>query len=1140
MQAAQRRANEIESLAALHDLLVLDSAPEADFQALVDVASTVCGVPISLISLIDENRQWFKANVGLPGVTETSREVSFCAHAVLGDTLFEVGDAQADARFNDNPLVAAPTGIRFYAGAPIILTNGLRVGTVCVIDRQPRQLTATQRQVLRQLAVAASLALERRAEMQKLQAQALSMVDRERTFRLVLDAVPSVMVYWDRRQVCRFANRACAEWFGLPQDTMPGLSARQVLGADLYEKNAHHLESALEGQPQRFERTATRPDGSLRHSLTFYVPDRAEDGPVAGVLVQVTDISPLKETERALRREADDLQRVNRLLQSTAQALKEAQTLGHIGSWEWDLATGVSTWSPELYRITGRDMSLPPPDVEQRLRSFQPGSREKLAEAIDRCRLHGQPYALELEFRRVADRQLRWLDARGEPIRDGSGAIVAVRGTAQDITERKNAQQALHKSQEFLQRTGQLAGVGGWESDLLTGVVTWSDEVCRIHGVPAGHQPTLQEALDFYEPRSRPAIEQAVRAAIDTGESFDVELEIVRTDGQLRGVRAVGSVERRDGVAVRLAGAFQDVTERRQLAQELEQQHELLRVTLHSIGDAVITTDPDGNITWLNPVAERMTGWLSGEAMGRPLTDAFHIVNEDTRATAPDPVAVCLAERKVVGLAHRSLLLSRDGSERGIEDSAAPILDEAGELLGAVLVFHDVSEQRRLSNEMSYRASHDWLTGLVNRAEFDHRLERTLAQCREVPSDNVLLYIDLDQFKLVNDACGHAVGDELLQQVSRLFAESLRSRDTLARLGGDEFAVILTHCNTLQARRVAQKMCDRLDVFRFLHEDKRFRIGASIGLAPLDARWASVDAVKQAADASCYSAKEAGRNRVHEWLDTDAGMRTRHGQMQWVTRIEKALDNDEFVLFGQRMQSLAAPDAGLHAEVLLRLRADDGSLIPPGAFLPAAERFHLATRVDRWVVSHAIAWLQGLPTLASIECLCVNLSGQSVGDRAFHAWAQALLAEAGQDIRSRLCFEITETSAVTNMEDAALFVEAVRAVGVRVALDDFGAGASSFGYLHHLAVDYLKIDGQFIRGLATDPLHEAAVRCFIDVSRILGVKTVAEFVEDPEVMDRLAAYGVDFAQGYLVHRPAPIDEILSVAPHAGTRPETGR
>ncbi|MCZ2497929.1 EAL domain-containing protein [Xylophilus sp. Kf1] len=1126
MQAAQRRADEIESLAALQDLLVLDSGPEADFQALVDVASTVCGAPISLICLIDDDRQWFKAQVGLPDVSETPRTLSFCAHAVLGDGLLEVGDTRADARFHDNPLVTGPSGVRFYAGAPITVAGGRRVGTVCVIDRQPRQLDASQRTVLLQLAGAAGLALERRAELVRLQQQARSMVDRERTFRLVLDAVPSVMVYWDARQVCRFANRACAEWFGLPQDAMPGMSARDVLGAELYERNAPQLVEALQGHPQRFERTAVLADGSQRHSLTHYVPDRV-DGEVAGVLVQLTDISPLKENERALRREADDLQRVNHLLQQTAQALKEAQTLGHIGSWEWDLTTGTSTWSPELYRITGRDIELPPPGIEQRLRSFQPGSRESLAEAIELCRLFGQPYALELQFRRVSDRQLRWLDTRGAPIRDASGAIVAVRGTAQDITERRNAQEALRKSQEFLARTGQLAGVGGWEVDLQASTVIWSDEVCRIHGMLTGHVPTMEEAIGFYLPTSRPVIEQAVRAAVETGESFDVELEIMRRDGRVRAVRVVGSVERRGTVAVRLSGAFQDVTDRRRLVRELEAQHELMRVTLNSIGDAVITTDPAGHITWLNPVAERMTGWLGVEAIGRPLTDAFRVVDEDTRAAVPDPVAACLVERRVVELAQRSLLLSRDGSERGIEDSAAPILNEAGDMLGAVLVFHDVSEQRRLSNEMSYRASHDVLTGLANRAEFDMRLQRTLAQCREVPSDNVLLYIDLDQFKLVNDACGHAVGDQLLQQVSKLFAESLRSRDTLARLGGDEFAVILSHCNTLQARRVAQKICDRMDVFRFLHGDKRFRIGASIGLAPLDARWANIDAVKQAADASCYSAKEAGRNRVHEWRDTDAGMRARHGQMQWVTRLEKALDNDEFVLFGQRMLALGAPGAGLHAEVLLRLPDEDGGLIAPGAFLPAAERFHLATRVDRWVVSHAVEWLRGLPAPCAVECLCVNLSGQSVGDRAFHVWAQALLGRVGPDIRSRLCFEITETSAITHMEDAAAFVDAVRAVGVRVALDDFGAGASSFGYLRKLAVDYLKIDGQFIRGMVSDPLHEAAVRCFIDVSKILGMKTVAEFVEDAEVMERLRANGVDFAQGYLVHRPAPLDQILS-------------
>ncbi|MBX9833881.1 MAG: EAL domain-containing protein, partial [Burkholderiaceae bacterium] len=532
-------------------------------------------------------------------------------------------------------------------------------------------------------------------------------------------------------------------------------------------------------------------------------------------------------------------------------------------------------------------------------------------------------------------------------------------------------------------------------------------------------------------------------------------------------------------------------------------------------------------------VAERMTGWLSSESMGRPLLQVFHIIHEETREPAPDPVAACLAEGKTVGLAPKTLLIARDGTEYGIQDSAAPIRSPQGEMLGVVLVFHDVSEQRKLSGEMTYRATHDSLTGLVNRAEFESRLLRTLRLAQENDSNHALFYIDLDQFKLVNDACGHAIGDQLLQQVSKLLGDSIRARDTLARLGGDEFAIILEHCTMEQASRVAQKICDRMNDFRFVHGENRFRIGTSIGLVPLDKRWANVSAIQQAADASCYAAKEAGRNRVHAWFDTDATMRARNHEMQWTSRIEHALDNDGFVLFAQRIHCLKRQALGIHAEVLLRLRNDDGSLVQPGVFLPAAERFHLASRIDRWVLQHSVNRLQRLSEPSHIESLSVNLSGQSVGDRAFHAWALELFAAAGATACSRLCLEITETAAVTNLADAAIFISQVRAVGVKVALDDFGAGASSFGYLKALPVDYLKIDGQFIRNLISNPLDEAAVRCFADVARLMGLETVAEFVESPEVLQRLKEMGVDYAQGYLEHCPEPIDRLTETAAKAG-------
>ena len=564
VKPARPRSNEAESIAALHDLAVLDTASEAEFQALVEVASAVCGVPISLISLIDVDRQWFKASVGLPGVESTSRETAFCAHAVLSDDILEVPDAREDERFADNPLVTGHPDIRFYAGAPLTLRDGLRIGTVCVIDSVPRRLTAMQRSALGQLAIAAGRALEGRAAAFKVGEYSRELLQRKRTLRLVLDAVPSMMAYWDEALTCRFANKAYETWFGVQSDALIGIHIRDVLTPELYAKNLPFLQAALRGEPQQFERLIAGPDGVNRHNLAFYVPDIV-DGKVQGILVQVTDITSLKETEKALRREATELQRVNALLQRTSQALREAQRLGHIGSWELDLVSGATTWSEEMYRIAGHDSSLPPPPSEERIQALRPASRMLYQEAANRCVELGEPYALELEYVRHSDRAVRWIDARGAAVFDERGRAVVLRGTAQDITDRKHNELALRKSQEFLERTGSIAGVGGWEVDLLSGEITWSAAVCRIHGLEPGYRPTSEEAIAFYEPSSRQTIQAAIQRAIEAGEGFDLELEILRTDGVVRGVRTVGAIEIVDDVPVRLSGALQDVTERRHL-----------------------------------------------------------------------------------------------------------------------------------------------------------------------------------------------------------------------------------------------------------------------------------------------------------------------------------------------------------------------------------------------------------------------------------------------------------------------------------------------------------------------------------------------------------------------------------------------
>lgn len=499
-------------------------------------------------------------------------------------------------------------------------------------------------------------------------------------------------------------------------------------------------------------------------------------------------------------------------------------------------------------------------------------------------------------------------------------------------------------------------------------------------------------------------------------------------------------------------------------------------------------------------------------------------LHPDDRAAAEAEVAQVLEHGSM--LENQFRIIHPDGQVRHIQVMAKVTRDAEGKAVRLTGVNWDITRQQELARELRHRASHDALTGLYNRAEFDARLRHALNEAQNLGATHALMYIDLDQFKLVNDACGHPVGDELLQEVTALFSRTVRGSDLLARLGGDEFAVILRDCTVEQALRVAQQICERMEEFRFMHGGRRFRVGASIGLVPIDRRWASTAAILQAADTACYSAKEAGRNRPHVWSESDTATRIRHGQMQWAARVEQALDENRYQLFAQRIVPIAHHDDRLHAEVLIRMVDEDGKLAPPGAFLEAAERFHLASRLDRWVLRNVLAWLRQQRNLDAIATIGVNLSGQSIGDAAFHRQALEMLANEDPRLVSRLCFEITETAAVTNLEDAGRFMHQLRDLGARFALDDFGAGASSFGYLKSLPIDYLKIDGQFVQDVLIDPLDEVTIKCFVDVARVLGVRTVAEFVDSRAVLERLGQLGVDHAQGYLIHAPAPIITLL--------------
>jgi len=912
--------------------------------------------------------------------------------------------------------------------------------------------------------------------------------------------------------------------FGLKQTpSPPNLVAQASIFAEPdYAKLCEQLEVTRKtGNPYVLELHYQRPDGR-----SGWVEARGEvvnglQGQVTGLRGTIQEITQRREQQLALEAAQSRLRSMYETTPAMLHSIDAQGRLLHVSD-AWLVGLGY-----RREEVIGRPSSDFMTE-ESRARAIT----EVLPQFFATGRCDEVPYQMVKSTGEVIDVLLSAIlerNAAGQSVR--SLAII------QDVTLRRRAERELAREHERLRNLIEGTNAGTWEWNVQTGQVIVNPRWAAVLGwrVEELGAVTNQFRADIAHPDELAQTRLLLRDHFaGRSDAYVAEVRLRHREGHWVWVEDRGRLITRtaDGRPEWVFGIHIDISERKRrdeallrLSSELADQHELMRVTMRSIGDAVITTDASGLISWLNPVAERITGWLASEAVGQPLLQVFHIVNEDTREPAPDPVKACMAEGRIVGLANQTLLISRDNSEYGIQDSAAPILNAQGEMLGAVLVFHDVSEQRRLSGEMTYRATHDALTGLLNRAEFEARMLRTLRHAQENDSYHALMYIDLDQFKLVNDACGHAIGDQLLQQVSKLLSDAVRTRDTIARLGGDEFAIILEHCSMDQAGRVAQKICDRMDAFRFIHEDRRFRIGTSIGLVPVDKRWTSTSAIQQAADTSCYAAKEAGRNRVHAWFDTDAAMRARSHEIQWTSRIESALDGNDFELFAQRIECLKPQEDGLHAEVLLRMRNADGSLVLPGSFLPAAERFHLISRVDRWVLSRSIKWLRELALPDTIGSLSVNLSGQSVGDRAFHAWVYALLGEVGPGVCSKLCFEITETAAITNLADAVVFIKQVRAAGVKVSLDDFGAGASSFGYLKTLPVDYLKIDGQFIRNLVSDKLDDAAVRCFTDVARLMGLKTVAEFVDSSEVMKRLQVIGVDYAQGYLVHRPEPINHL---------------
>jgi len=559
---------------------------------------------------------------------------------------------------------------------------------------------------------------------------------------------------------------------------------------------------------------------------------------------------------------------------------------------------------------------------------------------------------------------------------------------------------------------------------------------------------------------------------------------------------------------------------------------ELAQVTLHSIADAIITTDQNGKIKHMNPNAEKLTGWPRSKAQGKEITRVFNLSNTKKTDLGPNPITKTLTHGKTTFDENESNLINSTGDEYAIEYSSSPIMDQNDHIHGAIIVFRDVTEIRTLTQQLTHQATHDSLTGLINRREFERRLNQSLNNARAEHQQHVLLYLDLDLFKVINDTCGHAAGDELLKQLSGKLRHDLRESDVLARLGGDEFGVLLDSCPVNKAMEIAESLRQAVHDTRFIWGDKSFEIGVSIGLVPIIATSGTLSDILSEADTACYEAKDQGRNRIHVYHPDDSNLQKRVGEMHWIHRINDALDKNKFVLYCHDIHSINSKrnpgtqntSGNRQVEILLRLQADDGKIIPPMAFIPAAERYNLMPVIDKYVIQKTFDYAGQNPDESDLRFF-INLSGQSLCDASFLDFIIDEFKSADVDPK-RFTFEITETSAIANFTRAVKFINELKQLGCQFALDDFGSGLSSFAYLKNMPVNYIKIDGTFVRGMEDDTTDAAFIEAIHQISTIMGIDTIAEYVENEQILNKLNDIGITFAQGFHLDQPRPLKDVF--------------
>lgn len=754
-----------------------------------------------------------------------------------------------------------------------------------------------------------------------------------------------------------------------------------------------------------------------------------------------------------------------------------------------------------------------------------------------------------------------------------SSQIVSSQSSKQELIDeneylREELDAARHQL-KFYKILSTAINIGYWEWDTIANRAAYfSEETASIMGMSLESfyelYQTEEDFFQFVHPDDQQHVRDNLNVVLSpdhtSGRAHVYDYRIIRPNGEVRFVRELeyGKLEK-NGVVIRTYGAIQDITDHQESIRALKQSEQrysslfsqlplgvqeqnwseikkrvdklrsegvedlqeyfknnplLLRellatITVVSVNDALLEIYGAKSIEEYIEFEENIAGWLDEEW-------ANLYTSEIAALAGPDKIHHCeLEETRMDGSVFETRLITR--VVEGDEDNWQRVLS----------IIEDVTERKEAQDKLNYQARHDSLTGLINRNEFERRAGRLISAFQRSGEEHALCFMDLDQFKIINDTCGHAAGDNLLHQLGEVLQSAVRHRDTLARIGGDEFGVLMEHCTLDQARRVAMSLQKVVQDFLFTWESRSFRIGVSIGLVAIDEGSPDLTELMRRADAACYMAKDLGRDRIHVYRLKDSELAQRHGEMQWVTRISQSLEKNQFCLYAQPIVPLDNSDHW-HYEFLLRMIDETGKAISPGAFFPAAERYGMTEKLDRWVVEKALTLLTENPAfITAIDSITINLSGPSFTNQKFLNFIISQLDNSEVE-PEKICFEVTETVAISNLSAATKFIKILKGYGCFFALDDFGSGLSSFGYLRKLPVDYLKIDGMFVREIANDPIDYAMVKSINDIGQIMGMKTIAEFVENDAIKERLQEIGVNYAQGYSIGKPRPFTELLVI------------